>query len=127
MSILHLAAAGLICHAPANLSAPMDVVVEHNDGTTLSEYGVYLRPGETGTIPAEYLGCTGFAEFWDDSVPDINLTIGGCHDMDMDGDDGTDADIEWFVTLWGDSDQDADWDGNGVVNEADLTAFFGGL
>lgn len=118
--LVYLVAAGLIVHAPAD--SWVSVAVTGQNGSL-----IYTAPaGGYATVPAADLGAYVCAtailtgETWCGSV-------GGDHDVNIDGDTGTDADIEAFMCAYGDGLPGADWDQDGCVGVEDVAAFFAGL
>lgn len=122
-AIAHVCAAGLVVRCP-----------EGYWQVTAWLYGdpVYVFPGNP-YLEAGYAGPIEL-EVWPTASGYYTLTaeVGGACDVDMDGDNGTEADIEAFFSALACADGGcaaaADWDNDGTPGTpADIEAFFRSL
>lgn len=98
------------------------LMVQAPNGLTLSvTAGSHVHTGPVVLVPANELG-TPISVTVRETGETVDLVVGGITDINMDGDCGTDADIEAFF----DQMPDFDWDGvPGTAN--DLAMFFAAL
>lgn len=113
MSFVHLCSLGLVIHCP---SAFEGVAADMN-----SCGEVVASPGEDALLPCSS-GLLHYAPY--PPFVFFELDVGGRCDFDLDGESGTDQDIEAFFVEYGDAMPDSDWNYDGVCNEEDLVAFF---
>lgn len=121
MMLAHLAISGLILQAPADIQILPVVLINPYDTA-------YLLPCcESVTVPTTYMPAHLVWGWRDGVTPDWEFDWGGPTDVNLDGDSGTDADIEAFFALYTEGSIGADWNADGVVNSDDIGAFFGSL
>lgn len=125
MSFLHLCMFGVVLTAPIPLSGDASYLV-HTSG---NDYPIVLHPGETVYLDGMYSGSVDVSTT-DSNFPGGSFLVGGNCDVNLDGDNGTDSDIELFMDCTGSGSDGpgcelADWDANSDIGTtADIAAFF---
>lgn len=123
--------AGLLLRAPANLPIAPVVTIESRFG---DRGYLYLVPiGGTALVPSDELPAHVIWNWRDSETLDVEWNVGALCDVSLDGDSGTDLDIEAFFRALaagdgvpGGGSADFNQDGN-IGTDADIECFFRAL